>query len=151
MAFVLDPPKAADGGEPLRRRPSGGRGDPEHGLGSPLEQACRGTAGPDRAVEAQHGVQQTVPRRAAEPRLGGKHFQFSHLPAISADGPVLGELDWTPPLRTEFETPTQLGLIVLDLRGQMIATGNHLLKSSFCACAASSVNTQSFSPSASMS
>ena len=59
--------------------------------------------------------------------------------------------DRLSPGGSQFEPAAQARLVVLDLGEQMIARGDHALEGFFWACSASSVNTQPFRPSASIS
>jgi len=72
---------------PLLWRKVRRRADPEDGLATARPKSGRGIAPIDRALQAQHGFDELLPRRARKPRFGVKDFQLSRLEAIAAFGP----------------------------------------------------------------
>ncbi|MGA9598843.1 MAG: hypothetical protein WBS22_01025, partial [Methylocystis sp.] len=61
----------------------------------------------------------------AKPRFGGKDRQLARLPAIAALGVAFRIAARLAARATELEPAPQAGLIVLHLRQQMIARGDH--------------------------
>ena len=96
--------------------------------------ACKvglGIALADRSLQAEHGLDESVPRRTAEPRLDRKHRQFAGFPAIAAHGLALVRTGWLSSCGSQFKLTAQARLVVLDLGEQMIARGDHALERFF--------------------
>ena len=131
MAAVLDAPVPADPRVPLLWRKSRRRGDPEDGLATARPKSGRGIAPKDRALQAQHGFDELLPRRARKPRLSVKGFQLSRLEAIAAFGLAPRAVARLASRRSERELSAQARLVVLHLREQMISGRDDALKSFF--------------------
>src|SRR5271166_3709766 len=134
---------------PALGRLVGSRGNPEDGLVRLLAKSGLGIALADRSLQAEHGLDEAIPRRTAEPRLGRKHRQFAGFPAVAAGGLALVRTGWLSSCGSQFKLTAQARLVVLDLGEQMIARGDHALERFFGRV--SSVNTHPFKPSASIS
>jgi len=97
VASVFYAPVRADPFVPALRRLVGGRRNPEDDFGRLLAKSSCRVASADRALQAQHGVNQFFPWSAAEPRLGWKDLQFPGFPAIAAGGCGRVRTDWLSP------------------------------------------------------
>jgi len=131
MAAILDAPVPADPRVPLLWRKSRRRGDPEDDLATARPKSGRGIAPKDRALQAQHGFDELLPRRARKPRLSVKGFQLSRLEAIAAFGLAPRAVARRASRRSECELSAQARLVILHLRQQMIVRGDHALERFF--------------------
>ena len=125
MAGVLDPPMAAYPFIPLFGRWAAERGHPKDDLACLPAKPGFGVSFANRPLQPQNSIDQLLPRRASKPRLGRKHRQFAHLPAITAFGLVCRGAAWLAPHKSKFEPAAQFRLVVSDLREQMIARSDH--------------------------
>src|SRR5271166_1575017 len=121
LTAVLDAPVTPDPLVPALRRLAGSRGNPEDGLVLLLAKSGLGIALADRALQPEHGLDEAVPRRTAEPRLGRKNRQFAGLPAIAAGSHAFGRSARLAARRSQFELASQARLVAFDLGQQMIA------------------------------
>src|SRR5208283_429068 len=86
VTAILNAPMRANALVPALGRLVGSGRNPEDDLGRlGAKSRCR-VALADRALQAEHGLDQVFPRRMAKPRLGRKHRQFAGFPAVAARG-----------------------------------------------------------------
>src|SRR5271165_18796 len=131
VTAILNAPMRANPFVPALGRLVGSGGNPEDGLVGLLAKSGLGIALADHSLQAEHGLDEAVPRRTAEPRLGWKHRQFAGFPAVAARGLALVRTGWLSSCGSQFKLTAQARLVVLDLGEQMIARGDHALERFF--------------------
>src|SRR5208337_2968119 len=109
VAAILDAPMRANPFVPALGRLVGSGGNPEDGLVCLLAKSGLGIALADRSLQAEHGLDESVPRRTAEPRLDRKHRQFAGFPAVAAHGLALVRTGWLRPAAPSSSLRRRLG------------------------------------------
>ncbi len=131
VTAILNAPMRANPFVPALGRLAGSGRDPEGDLVCLGAKTRRRVALVDRALQAEHGLDQVFPWRMAKPRLGRKHRQFAGFPAVAARGLALVRTGWLSACGSQFKLTAQARLVVLDLGEQMIARGDHALERFF--------------------
>lgn len=131
VTAILNAPMRANPFVPALGRLVRSGGDPEDDLGRLRAKSRCWVALADRALQAEHGLDQVFPGRMAKPRLGRKHRQFAGFPAVAARGLALVRAGWLSSCGSQFKPAAQARLVVLDLGEQMIARGDHALERFF--------------------
>ena len=121
VASVLNAPMRANPFVPARGRLVDGRGYPVDDFVRKGAKACGGVALIDRALQAQHSLDQRLPGRMSKPGLSRKGSQLAGFPAIAAFDLGRIRADRSSRRGCEFKPAAQVGLIVLDLGEQMIS------------------------------
>lgn len=131
VTAILNAPMRANPFVPALGRLVRSGGDPEDDLGRLRAKSRCWVALADRALQAEHSLDQGFPGRMAKPRLGRKHRQFAGFPTVAARGLALVRAGWLSSCGSQFKPAAQARLVVLDLGEQMIARGDHALERFF--------------------